>query len=84
MTMTDMKCDVCGVNPPIGVASTIIPYSCAYCKECAERNAQPEIVFLAILDDIKEAGRSSEDVDDAIITFKNGRYMSFKEWAEIQ
>jgi hypothetical protein len=86
MTMLDMKCDVCGVNPPVGVASTIIPYSCAYCVECLKRDAQPEIVFSVLLDD---AGKGLDPIDietmfpDNLVTFKNGKYMTMAEWAAL-
>ena len=81
MTMVDGLCDVCNVNPPIGVASTMIPYSCAYCRECAERNAQPDIVFACWFDDI---GTDFEHMHPAALeveTFKDGRYVSYREWA---
>jgi hypothetical protein len=82
MTMRDMKCDVCGVNPPLGVASTSIPYSCAYCQECATRGADPEGVFEYLFQSIKEGDLAIEDVRDNLVTYKDGKYISFKEWSE--
>ena len=81
MTMVDKKCDVCNVNPPIGVASTVMPYSCAYCVECAKRFAQPDIVFACFWDDF---GTDFDKMNPAYLeleTFKDGRYISYREWA---
>ena len=37
-----MACDVCGVNPQIGVAAVPgVPMSVAYCEECLRANAHP-------------------------------------------
>jgi hypothetical protein len=37
-----MACDVCGVNPQIGVAAIPgVPMSVAYCEECLRANAHP-------------------------------------------
>jgi hypothetical protein len=79
MTMVDGKCEVCGVNPSIGVASTIIPYSCAYCIECAQRNAQPEIVFETYFE-LDEGDNMY--IPDGIVTVKDGRYWTYREWSE--
>jgi hypothetical protein len=81
MTILDMKCDVCEVNPPVGIASTHVPYSCAYCFECLKRHADPECVFETIFEEIKQEGRSVDDVIDELVTYKDGKYISFKEWA---
>jgi hypothetical protein len=82
MTMGDEKCDVCGVNPPIGVASTIMPYSCAYCPECAKRFAQPMIVFECFWDDFgADFGKMREGLEQ-LETFQDGKYLTYKDWAE--
>jgi hypothetical protein len=75
--MADGKCEVCKINPPIGVASTAIPLSVAYCAECARRNAQPEGVFEYWFDDdIKP-----QDLrQPSILTFANGSYISYRKW----
>lgn len=77
MTMLDMKCDVCNKNPAIGVASTSVPYSCAYCKECASRSADPEMVFIFWADDIAPDDHRSPDQS---VTYKDGQYMTYREW----
>jgi predicted metal-binding protein len=82
MTMTDNKCDVCNVNPPIGVASTMIPYSCAYCKECASRHAQPIVVFLTWFDLVGvNFEKLYPDLENLVVTFSDGRYQTYREWA---
>lgn len=40
-------CEVCGARPAVGVASTSIPYSAAYCAACAAIGADPYWVLVA-------------------------------------
>lgn len=79
MTALDNLCDVCHVNPMIGVASTSMPYSCAYCRECAERGADPELVFLCWEEDISPDQHACPDHAN---TYKDGRYVTYREWYE--
>lgn len=82
MTMYDNKCEVCQINPAIGVASTIMPYSCAYCVECAKRFAQPAIVFECFFEDIGiDFDKLQDGFADELETFKDGRYISYRDWA---
>ena len=81
MTMLDMTCDVCGINPAIGVAGTSMPMSVAYCAECAGRGADPEMVFLCWEDDIPPDQHACPDHS---VTFKDGRYMSYREWYAVR
>lgn len=77
MTTGDGMCEVCGINPAIGVASTSMPYSCAYCEECARRGADPELVFECWFQDVLW------DVDAIVagpVTFCDGGYLTFPEW----
>lgn len=78
MTMADDKCDVCGVNPPIGVASTMIPLSCAYCIVCLERHAQPDLVFVTWAD----TGITPEKhvCPNEVHTYVSGEYITYTEW----
>lgn len=78
--MLDNKCEVCGQKEPIGVACTSMPLSVAYCEECIVRGADPEIVFECWYDDF---GTRFEEMacPDEVTTFKDGRYMSYREWA---
>lgn len=80
--MKDHKCEVCQVNKPIGVASTVMPYSCAYCVECARRFAQPKMVFEMFFD---EVGINFELMADGFAdmeTYHDGKYTSYREWAK--
>lgn len=79
MTMADGSCEVCAGPDPIGVASTAMPLSVAYCQECARRFAQPVVVFATW----KEMGVDPEHVDD-METFWNGRYVRYREWLDGQ
>lgn len=77
MTAVENLCDVCRINPMIGVCSTSIPLSVAYCEECAARGADPELVFLCWEEDIPP----NEHCDpDGCVTFKDGKYISYREW----
>jgi hypothetical protein len=80
--MKDNICEVCGVNPPIGVASTIMPYSCAYCAECCRRFAQPMIVFECFWDDFGANFHKMMPGVDQMEAYVDGKYVTYKEWAE--
>jgi hypothetical protein len=82
MTMTNHKCEVCEVNEPIGVASTIMPYSCAYCAECAQRFAQPKIVFECFFEDFGTNFDQMRDDYADLETFHHKKYISYREWAK--
>jgi hypothetical protein len=81
MTMLDELCDVCHLNKPIGVASTSMPLSVAYCRTCAELHADPEIVFETMY-----MGNEDQEVDpemgDQYLTFKDGKYITFTAWVK--
>jgi hypothetical protein len=79
--MTDNKCDVCGIKPPIGVASTAIPLSVAYCVECARRGAQPLCVFLMWEEEIPPEDHAAPD---QFFTFDNGNYISYRKWYKLR
>jgi len=70
-------CDICGVNPMIGVASTSIPLSVAFCAECARRGADPEIVFECWAEDIPP---DRHVCPDDVVTYKDGAYVTYREW----
>lgn len=73
------KCQVCDVNPAIGVASTHVPYSCAFCSECASRGSDPEWIF----DYWKEECGLTPDtisLPDGFNTLKDGKYLTYREW----
>lgn len=82
MTMLDHKCEVCFVNEPIGVAGTVLPYSCAYCVECLRNDAQPLVVFETLYDDFgTRFDEMLEGMADELVTFADGGYQSYREWA---
>lgn len=82
MTMNDHKCEVCEVNAPIGVASTVMPYSCAYCIECLRQFAQPRIVFECFFEDFGTAFDTMNPDYTELVTFHNGKYIAYTEWAK--
>jgi hypothetical protein len=77
---SELKCEICG-QPAIGVASTLMPYSCAYCIECARRFAQPKIVFVCLFEDFAQGSLLRDEVMD-LETYENGRYITFRVWAK--
>ena len=81
MSMKDNLCDVCHTRPPIGVASTHVPFSCAYCRECAEAEADPEWVFQYLLEDVA-TNRDPSTIQRGLVTWKDGAFVDFHTWAE--
>ena len=77
MTMLTGKCDVCQTNDAIGVASTAIPLSVAYCVECAQRNAQPKCVFEIWEEDIPPKDHAAPD---HFVTYQDGKYITYRKW----
>ena len=75
------KCDVCNVRPAVGVASTSMPISAAYCAKCAQRGADPEFIFEALFADYgADFEKLAEGVPE-METFSGGRYVTYREWA---
>lgn len=70
-------CDICRVNEAIGVACTSIPLSVAYCNECARRGADPEAVFDFFFEEVSS---DPADMREDMVTFKDGKYISYREW----
>lgn len=59
MTMLgDGLCDCCGKNEAIGVASTIIPMSIAWCLECLRSGVQPYVVIVTSASGIMPPGET--------------------------
>lgn len=77
----DVKCGVCRVNRALGVASTIIPFSCAYCVECARRHAQPLMVFEYFYDDLGTDFDKMGEMADKLETYAGGNYINYRTWA---
>jgi hypothetical protein len=81
MTMGDDLCDVCRTNPPIGVASTSIPLSVAYCAQCARLGADPEGVFEYWAEECK-IKPNEHRAPDQCVTFRDGKYVTYRQWYE--
>lgn len=78
MTMLEGACDVCGVNPPVGVASSVLgAISWAYCRTCLERHADVEVMFAVTYDTCGD--RVGEWLSE-MSTWKDGRYWTWEEW----
>lgn len=72
------NCDICHINPGIGVASTSVPCSVMYCTECATRGSDPEWVFEYWYGEIGEP--NDLNCPDNFNTFKDGKYITYREW----
>lgn len=76
------NCDVCNERPAIGVASTSMPMSVAFCQECAAQGADPAIVFVCMFDDCGiDFDKMADGVPDGMTTWKDGRFVTYREWA---
>jgi len=82
MTMVDMLCDVCNKEPALGVASTSIPYSCAFCRKCLEQGADPIMVFDLWYTQIGDPDNHACPDDSK--TFYEGKYVTYREWYAIR
>lgn len=52
-------CEVCGKRPAVAVLATSVPYSAAYCRECAEAGVDPYWILVAntaCIDGLEHAG----------------------------
>jgi hypothetical protein len=74
-----MICEVCNTNESIGVACTSIPYSCAFCRDCALNRADPEWIFLYLLDEVGNG--DPENICEGLTTYVDGKYIPFHQWA---
>ena len=81
-TFSDLgKCDVCRTRPAVGVASTSMPMTAAYCVECAARGADPEFIFEALFADFGvDFDKLAEGLAE-METFGGGGYVTYREWA---
>lgn len=77
MTELNLICETCK-QPAIGVACTSIPYSAAYCAECARRGSDPEWIFEFWAEEI--GGPDELSSPDYFNTFKDGKYITYREW----
>lgn len=75
-------CEICLKNPAFGVACTSIPYSCSYCVECVKQSADPEWIFIYLLEE--EANYDPFKIVGKLVTYYDNAYISFHEWAKIR
>jgi hypothetical protein len=72
-----MICKICNLKQ-----ST---FNSSICDKCEERAARPETVFL---DWYRTIGVNFDlmypGLADGIVTFKNGRYVTYREWARLK
>lgn len=79
--MTDLICDVCKVQPALGVASmSCLPMSIAFCVGCARQPAEPEWAFEYLYSVVGTKGAGLADWISNYHTWKDGRYWSWDEW----
>lgn len=85
-TKGDGLCDVCDLRPMIGVASTSVPFSCAYCSECAQRGADPSWVLSYMIDDVAggDLSRLHPDAVKGLCTWHDGKFITIEEWFRVR
>lgn len=78
-------CDVCRKNEMAGVASSALgAVSWAFCRECLAKNAEPEVMFAHIFDDVSDNGEGIADWVKDMTTFKDGRYITWGEYVQLR
>lgn len=77
-----LKCDACG-EQAVGVASSCIPMSFAYCKKCLLNHAEPEFIFAYHYDDVSNDGKGLADwFTQGVKIFKDGEYWNWNRYVE--
>ena len=77
---SDLKCDVCG-EPAIGVASSCMPISFAYCRKCLQEGAEPIFVFAYHYDEVSDDGGNLADwFTQNVKSYMDGHYISWGEY----
>lgn len=82
LTQPKLSCDCCG-KEAIGVASSSVgAISFAWCKECINQGAEPELMLMYLAEDVcHEDGSGLHDyIYNELKTFKDGEYITFREW----
>lgn len=77
------KCDCCG-RPPMRqifvCSSSVGAASFGFCEECIQRVAEPEFCFHYLYDFVSTDGEGLSADINGLSTYKDGAYMSWKEW----
>lgn len=77
--LADVKCEVCGLEDAVGVASVpAIPYSAAYGRECLRRGADPYWIVRANIACCGGPEHVAEWVLDGM-TWLDGEYVTLRE-----
>lgn len=75
-----LKCECCGAEA-VGVCSTIIPYSAAFCRTCLEKRAQPRWIMDFIIEEHLDGDISNAaDWVHEVTIFDGAEYISFKDY----
>src|SRR5678815_26833 len=82
MTALDNVCDVCRRKKDwVGVhSSSLGPMSFASCMECLTKYAEMEGNFHYLYDCVGTKGEGLADWVQELITWKDGKYMTWPEW----
>jgi hypothetical protein len=78
----NLKCDVCG-QPAIGVASSIMPISFAYCLTCLVQRAEPIFIFEYHYDDVSHDGANLAPwFTECVRSYMDGKYITWDEFVK--
>lgn len=77
-----LRCECCG-QVAVGVCSTIVPYSAAFCRACLENHAQPAWIMEFVYEEQlgKDLSNAADWLGD-ITVFVEGKYVPFREYIE--
>lgn len=80
--MESLKCEVCG-EPAVGVASSIMPISHAYCRKCLTENAEPIFIFRYHYDEVSTDGEGLAPwFTENVKSYMDGKYITWQEYVE--
>lgn len=82
MSTTKLNCDACG-EPAIGVASSCIPMSFAYCRRCVSEGVEPEFIFAYHYDEVSRDGEGLADwFTQSVKIFKDGEIWTWDKYVQ--
>lgn len=76
---------MCNINEEVGVASS--PFgaaSWAYCLECLQKPADPEVMFTHLYEDVSDRGEGLHEAVNYYYTFKDGQYLSWPDYVKLR
>ena len=82
MTALDNVCDVCHrkVDKVYVHSSGLVPMSFASCRECLTNYVEMEGTFHYLYDCVGNKGEGLAEGVECLVTWKDGKYMTWKEW----